>query len=315
MQQTHLTIDGALGARLNAYRQTLLHADAQPYQAPQVRMPDRQSMTLSTTPGEGLRAAGMLLAYALLGREDPQAEALMQQAEQHVAERQLRRLCTLSMSMLQDDAAFSLPSLLACLRTAIAFLPEGEPSDALPGLVQEDENASDAAEETMLAARFAWADDAAIAYFTLPDGCKKAVVDGKAYTAAQCRSGICLAPGADRVSVSLGGRTATLLVEDPWRSVRVSVAFQLGPIYSRAANVPQRLWRRLPAWVCLAAPAGMEIPALRLITSQGEAAFEAQTIPETGLLRLRCPAIDPLRDPCVQLACAGMRYIDITGED
>lgn len=314
MQQTHLTIDSALGGRLNAYRQTLLQADAQPHQAPLVRMPNRETAALGTIPGEGLRAAGMLLAYVLLGREDAQAEALMQQAEQHVTERQLRRLCTLSLSMLQDDAAFSLPSLLACLRTAIAFLPEGEAVERLPGLaMEEDEPAS--AEKTVLSARYAWAENAAIAYFTLPEGCKKAVVDGKAYTAAQCRAGICLAPGTMQTVVTLGNQTATLQVDDPWRKLRLFVAVQIGPIYRRVSVVPQGLWRKLPVWVCISGPAETSLPPMRLITSQGETAYEAATIPETGLLRLRCPALDPQLDDCVQLLGAGVRYIDINGED
>lgn len=314
MQQTLITVDGALGARLNAYRQLIMRAETQDAPAPLIRLPGRETLPLGLMPGEGLAAAGALLAYALLGQEDSAAEERMQQAEQGLSERQLRRLCTLSLSMMRDDDAFHLPSLLACLRTAIAFLPEGEFSGTLPGIVQEEELAP-ACESLTLTARYAWAGDAAIAYFTLPGGCKKALVDGKPCTAAQCAAGVCLTPGTGQVTVVMGSQTATLEVRDPWQGLRLSIVLQVGPLFRKASSVPQRLWRRLPAWLCITGSAGAPVPELTLRTSQGESRHEAAELPSSGLMRLRCPALEPQLDTCVELSSLGLRYIDITGED
>lgn len=313
MQQTNLTTDSALRARLTAYRQTLLQSDAQPDEAPLVCLPGGDTLPLTTQPGKGLRAAGMLLAYALLGCADAQAESLIAALEQTVTERQLRRLCTLSVAMLREDPDFSLPNLLACLRTAIAYLPGENETAPLPGLYSETVAPVAAEKSVFLPARCAFAGNAAILYFSLPEGAESAVIDGKTYTKEQCRAGVCIAADTTEVQAQIGDTLITLRAEDPLRHVRMRAGFRFGRVFLCAARIPRPLWRRLTAWVLITGPAQTLLPDFRLITSCGEQHYSAVTL--TGHeTYLRCPPLDPHRDQRVLMSGAGVRYIELTEE-
>lgn len=313
MQQTNLTIDSALRARLTAYRQTLLQADAQPDEAPLVCLPGGKTQLLGTQPGEGLHAAGMLLAYALIGSADSNADEIIAALEQSVTERQLRRLCTLSVAMLREDPEFSLPNLLACLRTAIAYLPGENETAPLPGLYSEEETPAAPVQSDLLPVRCAFAGDAVILYFSLPGDEDCAVIEGKTYTKAQCQAGVCLSPGVFETQAQIGDKLVTLRAEDPLRHARMHIGFRFGRIFLPAARVPRALWPRLTAWLAIRGTQQATLPDFRLITTQGEQQYNAVSLSNREIY-LRCPPLDPRRDQYVLFSGAGLRYIELTEE-
>ena len=316
MQNTLINMDADLAARLNAYRHLCQRLDAGTAQEElSVRLPAEETAPLGLMPGKGLRAAGALLGYALLGRETEDVPELMAAQAQEHPERSVRRVCQMATDMLREDAAFSQAGLYAALRTVMVFLPENAQEADLPGLIRE----SDAAREEerpvfTLEARYAWAEHAAIAYFTLPVGVEEARVGDTVYPAAQCRAGVCLPGDCEEIPVQWGDGSAVLRPQDPLKGLRLTVGFRLGWLFLRAGRTPRWLWKRLRPVLRVQGAPGAKTPEMRAITSAGEMRESAMTLPK-NVAYLPCPALSPQKDTCVELRLPGVRYLDVRGED
>ena len=313
MQETLITMDAALSARLLTCRQLFLRLDAGTAESLSVRLPEGGSAAPGMRPGEGLRASGALLAYALLGREDADAEALMDRLSQEATDRQLRRLCQMAAEMLRDSAAFSQASLYAALRTALVFLPESQAAAELLGLQRQEDHPEKPQAAQAITARYAWAEDAAIAYFDLPEGVSEATVGDRPCTAEMCRRGVCLPPDAESVPVSWPGGSAVLTPHDPLGGMTLTAGFRAGPFFIEARRVPPYLWPRLTPWIRVRGPAGGRTPDMTIVTSSGESRETAGSLPQ-GVCYLRCPRLTPQKDAWVEIRVPGVRYLDLTGE-
>lgn len=314
MQDKLLTVDEKLTARLQACRRLFLRLDAGTGENVKVSMPDGELMSPGLQAGGGLKAAGAVLSYALLGRESADALAEMEQLSQETEDRSLRRVCQMAASMLKEDPGFSQASLYAALRTAVVFLPEGGEAGELPGLIrQAEEKKMDPSLPPVLSARYTWAGDAAIAYFDLPEGVESAEIAGESYTRAQCRGGVCLPPAAEEIPVRMGEEEAALRPLDPWRGLRMQVGFRVWKGFVPVLWVPRALWEKMTPWMRVTGPRTGRVPAAKLITSCGETQ-ERECALTRGAAYLKCPALDPARDEYVKVVNGGVRYVDFTGE-
>ena len=317
MQETLITMDAALCARLQALRPLLLRLDAGTAEGGlRVRMPDGEEAPLGLAPEKGLRAAGALVAYALLGGEDDSPLPKMDALSQDHPDRSIRRACQVAAMMLREDPAFSQAALYAALRTATVFLPESAPAAELPGLVQRQESTQgDRANPPAdaLRARYALAGSAAIAYFDLPPGVEECRVGDSVRTRAQCRAGVCLPPDCAEVPVEWAGGSALLRPGDPLAGLRFSVGFRLGRLFVPAKSVPKRLWEKRVPCVRVRGAAGAQLPEITLTTSAGTIREAASSL-TTGEAYLRCPALDPRKDGCVEMRAPGVRYLDLREE-
>ena len=304
-----LNMDEALSARLQGCRQLFQRLDAGTQEAPLVRLPQGESALLGFQKGQGLHAAGALLSYALLGREDEGILSLMDSLAQSCPERQMRRLCQMAADMLRESDDFSQASLYACLRTVLVFLPESEPSADLPGLVRAGEKKKHQ-QNTALNARYTWAGGAVIVYFDLPDGVEEARIGDHTYSRAQCRCGICLPPDTKEIRVEFAEEEAVLQPADPWRDISCAAGFRVRRLFLPAKWTPRPLWHRLKPWLRLRGPAGKKLPALKLVTSQGEREQDGLTLTQ-GTAYLPCPALDPKTDAWVEIHLPGVRYIEL----
>ena len=314
MQETLITMDAALSARLTACRQLFLHLDAGAAEGEKVRLPEGGSAFPGLRPGEGLRASGALLAYALLGRVDADAEALMKPLAQDAPDRQIRRVCQTAADMMGEEPSFQQAGLYACLRTALVFLPESREAEALPGLMLPGEKREEAGRSLQtISARYAWAGNAAIAYFDLPEGVSEARVGDQLYSRDQCFSGVCLPPEAESVPVAWEGGGAALTPRDPLQGLRLTVGFRIGAFFIRANRVPKFLWKRMTPWIRVQGPIGRKTPDMTVVTSAGQNEESESYLPQ-GTCYLRCPRLDAEKDACVELRLPGVRYLDLTGE-
>ena len=316
MQDTLITMDVGLSARLQACRQLFLRLDAGTAEEWSVRLPEGDTAPLGMGRGKGLRAAGALLSYALLGREEADALNVMDALSQDHPERSLRKVCQMATDMLREEPAFSQASLYAALRTAVVFLPEAGAASELPGLIRGNESAGAAPDRpaAVLSARYAFADNAAIAYFDLPDGVEEARIGEGTYTRAQCHAGVCLPPDTKEITVEWTGSSASLRPADPMDGLRLTVGFRRGKWFIPARRFPKRLWeKRTPCVRALGKP-GSLVPAMTLVTSVGTIQVAAVPLPK-GEAFLRCPPLDPRKDVCVELQLPAARYLDINGED
>ena len=313
MQETLITMDAALCARLQALRPLLLRLDAGTAEGVlRVKMPDGEEAPLGLAPEKGLRAAGALVAYALLGGEDDSPLSKMDELAQDHPDRSIRRACQVAAMMLREDPAFSQAALYAALRTATVFLPESAPAAELPGLIQRGESArSDQSSPPAdaLRARYALAGSAAIAYFDLPPGVEECRVCDSVRTRAQCRAGVCLPPDCDEIPVEWAGGSALLRPGDPLAGLRFSVGFRLGRLFVPAKRVPTRLWGKRAPWVRVRGGAGKTLPALALISSLGVMQEPGRVLAGDEAF-LRCPPLDPRKDDAVLLRAPGARYLD-----
>ena len=315
MQETLIVTDAALGARLQACRQLFLRLDAGTAEALYVRLPDGNAARLGLGRGQGLSAAGALLAYALLGREDPDAAARMDALRQQEPDRSLRKLCQLAADMLAEDERFSQASLYAALRTAAVLLPEGGNAAELPGLVRsEEKEQADQQPAAALAARYAWAENAAIAYFDLPQGVEEARIGDTAYSRAQCRAGVCLPPDTEEIAVEWPEGSALLRPTDPLFGFHLTVGFRWGKVFVPAQRMPKRLWSKAAPCIRVLGAIGQRTPEMAIATSAGSIQENAVTLPQ-GIGYLRCPGLDPRKDERVELRLPAVRYLDLTGED
>ena len=314
MQETLITMDAALSARLTACRQLFLRLDAGGAEGLSVRLPEGGSAVPGMRPREGLRASGALLAYALLGREDAEAEALMRQLSQTALDRQLCRVCQMAAEMMGEEPSFHPAGLYACLRTILVFLPESREAEALPGLTRAGEKRVKAgASPQSLSVRYAWAENAAIAYFDLPEGVAEARIGDQLCSRERCLSGVCLPPDVESVPVLWEGGSAALTPRDPLRGLRLTVGFRAGAFFIRARRVPKFLWKRLTPWVRVQGPIGGRTPVMTLVTSAGQNEESESFLPQ-GTCYLRCPRLDGEKDASVELRLPGIRYLDLTGE-
>ena len=314
MQETLITMDAALSARLTACRQLFLRLDAGTAENLSVRLPEGGVAVPGMQPGEGLRASGALLAYALLGREDADAEALMQKLTQDGPDRQIRRVCQMAADMLGEAPSFHQAGLYACLRTALVFLPESREAEALPGLQHVEENRAAAGRpDQTLPVRYAWAGNAAIAYFDLPEGVSEARIGDQVCSRGQCLSGVCLPPDAENITVTWEGGSAFLTLRAPLRGLRLTAGFRAGALFIPANRVPKFLWKRMAPWVRVQGPIGGRTPDMTLVTSAGQNEESACSLPQ-GTCYLRCPRLDAEKDACLELRLPGVRYLDLTGE-
>ena len=310
MQDWRIIGDQTLNSRLMAYRELILSAEAGTGSKAGVRMPGGEEKLLGLRPQEGLDAAGALLGYVLLGREAGDVAEAMTALTGTEENRALARLCRLSSMMLKEDPGFMPASLLAGLRTAIALLPEGKAEAALPGLVGEKGRTRAPEAQSQLTARTAWAGDAAIVYFDLPEGIQTAEVDGKSRSSEECRAGICLPPGKTEVTVKAGDYSAVLQAKDPLRGVKFEAGFQMGSTFVPARHVRRHLWKRLLPCIRVSGNAGTEIPELQLVCSTGEIRHRAFVLEGAGRI-LSCPRPDPAKDTCLEIRGCGTRYLAI----
>ena len=314
MQDSLIIKDAALSARLLACRQLFLRLDAGTAGEQQARLPEGGAASPGMRPGAGLRASGALLAYALLGREDADAEAKMEKLGQEEPDRQIRRVCQMAAEMLREDPAFSQASLYACLRTAAVFLPESQAAAELPGLISSAVNGGKTDQPSnRIAARFAWAGNAAIAYFDLPEGVSEACVAGKTCTHDMCRAGVCLPPECAEETVTWEGGSALLTPCDPLAGLKLTVGFRIGRIFVPARRTPRSLWGRLQPWLRIQGPVGGKTPEMTLVTSCGKRLESAGFLPQ-GVCYLHCPRLSPDQDDFVEIRTPGLRYLDLTGE-
>ncbi len=309
MGNIQLTPDEGLSGRLKACQQLFARLDAGTGTPPLVRLPDGSEAAAGLQPGNGLKAAGVLMCFAILGREEAEPLQAMRELSETTAERPFKRLCQNAADMIEEAPSWNLAGLYACLRTVTVFLPDSPAAEELPGLVREKTEGKAAAPKE-LTARFAWAENAVIAYFDLPDGEEEARIGDRTFTRPQCRAGICLPPGTEEVTVSFGGRTAVLKPADPMRGLVCHLGFRLGRLFIPARKAPRRLWRRLEPCVRVEGRAGTHVPAMTVISSRGETGTGACVIPEKGYCFLRCPKLDPAKDRWVELRTPGLRYAD-----
>lgn len=309
---TQLTIDQALAERLGACREAFLRLDAGE-EAPFVRLPEGEIVPLSLKPEKGLRAAGALLSYALLGEERADAADEISHLSQFSPDRPLRKACDMARMMLEEDAAFTQAGLYAALRGALSYLPEGSGKGPLSGLIRKGEQQAPARKDIALTARFAWAEDAPIAYFDLPDGVEEAAVDGKAYTRAQCRRGVCLAPGKKEIPVEWEGGGAVLVPHDPLAGLRFQAGFRFGRLFLAAHLVPGLLWGKLTPCIRVRGPRNQKTPEMKIVSSCGQVQETPCALPQ-GYGFLRCPPLDYKADRLLEIYAPGLRYLDITGE-
>ena len=312
MQEWQITKDQALRARLQAYRSVILAADAGTGTAPRVKMPDGEVRQLGLRPKQGLDAAGALLAYALFGEVRSDAREAVLALSGREENRAAARLCRLSSMMLSEDAGFMPASLLAGLRTAIVLLPEGEADGRLPGVCEENGDAAVRETDTVLAARTAWAGDAAVAYFELPGGAEEAFVGGIRRSREECLAGICLPPGVTEAEVIVSGKRFILQAQAPLRGIVFEAGFQIGSAFVPARRVKRFLWKRFMPCLRVSGRRGVQVPALTLISSAGEMRHR-EFVLENGSRILSCPRIDPARDACLEIRGGDVRYVEING--
>ena len=309
MLDIQLTMDEALTARLKACHQLFLRLDAGAGPAPLVRLPEGNSVPVGLQPGGGLRAAGVLLCGALLGRETAEPLAAMRSLEATLPDRPFKRLCENAADMLEEAPSWNLASLLSCLRTVMVFLPESAPAAVLPGLATES-GSGEKALPRELNARYAWAEDAVIAYFDLPPGIEEARIGETAYTRQQCRAGICLPPDTAECEAVLDGQPALLRPSDPMRGLQCSLGFRIGKFFLPARKTPRRLWARLSPFLRVTGRPGTRVPAMSMISSKGQAKAESCVLPAEGQCFLFCPPLDPKEDQWLEIRVPGIRLVD-----
>ena len=310
MQEMNIRADQALHARLVTCRSLFLSADAGTGGAYLVRMPDGDKVQIGLKPGEGLAAGGMALAFALLGeerRDAAEAVAFLAGTEEN---RAIARLCRLSQMMLGNSADFQPASLFAALRTALALLPEGNGEADIPGVIRQSAGETKTGAATELHARTAWAENAAIAYFSLPEGTKEAVIGDRHYGREDCLRGICLPPGATQVPVMLDGTPGILRVDNPLLRVKFVAGFLLGRFFIPAGRVWRIFWKHLSPCLRVEGEQGKSIPALQIVTHAGQVSHREFSL-ESGSRILSCPRLDPSEDDYVEIRGCGVRYVTI----
>ena len=307
-----LTIDQALADRLQAIRDVFLRLEGGE-KALSVRLPGGEVTPLGLQGADGLYAAGVLLAYALLGDEAADAEDAMAHLSQFAPDRPLRKVCDAARQMLARDPLFSQASLYAALRSALSYLPEPAPGGRLPGLIQPGGREEKPKRGYSLKPRFAWAGDAAIAYFDLPEGVEVVSIGQREYTRAQCLAGVCLAPGQREIQVEWEGGSGLLAAEDPLADVTLKAGFRLGPVFLPAHRVPGLLWGRLTPVILAKGPRNGKTPEMKIVSSCGQMQETPCLLPQ-GRGFLRCPPLDPRVDRQLEIYAPGLRYLDITGE-
>ncbi len=304
--------DKVLGARLTKLRQLFLRMDADAGEPIYVRMPDGDTVHADMHPGEGLRASGMLLCYALLGEWRTDAREAVQSECSAQGDRALRRACEQALIMTGDQLGFDQAVLYAVLRTASVILPEGGICTELPGLITgevpletPDVGAAD------INARFAQAGDAVILYMDLPDRVEQVKIMDGTYTRLECHAGICLPPGVREADVSIDGVSSHLKLEDPLNSLCFMPGFRVGRLFVPVRYVPGGIWKRLQPVIKVTGSQD-ELPPLTVTTSGGEIRESAKKL-QRGCAWLGCPPLDRNADSCIRIDGTGTRCLDMTG--
>ncbi len=318
MEDKRLIMDAALSGRLQGCREIFQRVSAGLMQPPRVWLPGGGEGTAGFRAGEGLRASGALLAYALLGQRDEQAEAMVDQLRTSHPERSVRRLCQICSEMLDEAPDWNPASLYAAMRTVLVFLPESPADTDLPGLVKEDgaQTQRETGKDTQLPSRLAFARGAVIVYFELPDGVDKAFVDGHMRTREECLCGICLETEAEETEVTWDGGRASVPLKDPMAGISVRAGVHFGSargLFVPMCRIPRVLWKRLKPSLQIRGRAGQTLPEMTLVSSR-ETLTNGAVVLGKDAVYLKCPALDGRVDRRIRVLSRGLRYLEVMEE-